>query len=419
MDQQLQKEINQTLQIKKFSAYGFLKNLKFFEPYLVIYLLGNGYSLFQVGLLYSVREIITYLFEIPSGIIADYYGRKKELYMCFSFYIVSFILFFMGHTFAVIVVAMMFFGLGEAFRSGTHKAMIYTYLEERGWAKHKAYVYGRTRSFSLIGSAISSILAIALILNIPSSRYIFLASIVPYLLDLLLIMSYPSSLDFSGKKLGKSLSSVVIGNHLKDIYSRPMLRRILLNSSLFEAIFKSVKDMIQPILEVVIITSGILIVQDMTPDENLKIILGFSYGCIYIFSAMASKRAYLLKKISNSGTLLNGIYMALAGSMAMLYFIIEQQQTILIVVMFLLLYILRDIRKPIFVDACDDYMDKHQRATVLSIESQMKALFTVILAPMVGLVADTVGIGYVMIGLSLVMLILFVGVKVINRPLKE
>jgi len=27
---------------------------------------------------------------------------------------------------------MIFFGLGEAFRSGTHKAMIYGYLEEKG-----------------------------------------------------------------------------------------------------------------------------------------------------------------------------------------------------------------------------------------------------------------------------------------------
>ena len=27
--------------------------------------------------------------------------------------------------------AMAFFGLGEAFRSGTHKAMIYTYLERK------------------------------------------------------------------------------------------------------------------------------------------------------------------------------------------------------------------------------------------------------------------------------------------------
>lgn len=85
MDKQLKNEINGSLQIKKFSAYGFLKNLKFFEPYLVIYLLGSGYSLFQIGLLYSIREMITYIFEVPSGIIADYYGRKKNFICVFHF----------------------------------------------------------------------------------------------------------------------------------------------------------------------------------------------------------------------------------------------------------------------------------------------------------------------------------------------
>lgn len=414
MDKQLKHEINGTLQIKKFSAYGFLKNLKFFEPYLVIYLLGNGYSLFQIGLLYSIREIITYIFEVPSGIIADYYGRKKELYMCFSFYIISFILFFIASSFWMVIVAMAFFGLGEAFRSGTHKAMIYSYLEEKNWSGHKAYVYGRTRSFSLLGSAVSSVLAIVLILNIPSSKYIFLASIIPYILDLFLIMTYPGSLDKSGKKKKKNVTFKDVRDHLGEIYRRPLLRRIILNSSLFESIFKSVKDLIQPILEAVILTSGLLVVQQMTPDENLKVILGVSYGCIYIFSAMASKRAYLLKNYVSSGRLLNGVYILLAVCMAGLFFIIENQQTLLIIIIFLCLYILKDIRKPIFVDACDDYMEKHQRATVLSIESQMKALFTVVLAPLVGFLADTVGISYVMLGLSGLMLVSFMAVRVVK-----
>ena len=66
-------------QIKKFCLYGFFKNLTFFEPYLLIYLMGLGLSLFEVGLLFAIREAITYVFEVPSGIIADHYGKKKEL----------------------------------------------------------------------------------------------------------------------------------------------------------------------------------------------------------------------------------------------------------------------------------------------------------------------------------------------------
>ena len=155
------KRIKRDLLIWKFGFYGLFKNLQFFEPYLLIYLLSMKLCLFQIGLLYSIREIITYIFEIPSGILADHYGKKTELLICFIWYIISFIFFFLGMNFYIISVAMVFYGLGEAFRSGTHKSMIYSYLEQKGWFEHKTFVYGRTRSFSLIGSSISAFISIA------------------------------------------------------------------------------------------------------------------------------------------------------------------------------------------------------------------------------------------------------------------
>lgn len=141
--------IKKNNQIKKFCLYGFLKNLMFFEPYLYIYLIQVMHlSLFQIGTLFSIRGIIIYIFEVPSGIFADQYGKKTELMICFIFYIASFFFFFLGGSYAIVAVAMVFFGLGEAFRSGTHKAMIYAYLEQKDWFEHKTFVYGRTRSFS-------------------------------------------------------------------------------------------------------------------------------------------------------------------------------------------------------------------------------------------------------------------------------
>lgn len=66
------------LQIIKFGMYGLLKNLRFFEPFLLLYLIQSGLSLFQIGLLYSIREATMYIFEIPSGVIADRYGKKMN-----------------------------------------------------------------------------------------------------------------------------------------------------------------------------------------------------------------------------------------------------------------------------------------------------------------------------------------------------
>ncbi len=158
-------EIKKDRQIIKFCFYGFLKNLRFFEPFLVIYLLSMDLSLFKIGLLYSIREITNYIFEVPSGMFADNYGKRTELSLCFIIYIISFVFFFIGGEFWVFVIAMFFFGLGEAFRSGTHKAMILSYLEEKGWFSFKGLVYGRTRSYSLIGSSLSAFLSIVFVLG--------------------------------------------------------------------------------------------------------------------------------------------------------------------------------------------------------------------------------------------------------------
>jgi MFS family permease len=187
--------IKKDVQIWKFCFYGFFKNLKFFEPYLLIYLLGMKLSLFQIGLLFAVREGVTYFFEVPSGIIADHYGKKKELLLCFIFYIVSFVFFFWSANLFILLLAMIFFGLGEAFRSGTHKAMILSYLEHKGWFEYKGFVYGRTRSYSLLGSSISAFISIIFVLNLPAMRWIFLVCIVPYVIDFILIASYPDYLD--------------------------------------------------------------------------------------------------------------------------------------------------------------------------------------------------------------------------------
>jgi len=61
----------------KFSAYGFLKNLRFFDPFLLLFFREMGMSFFQIGILFSVREIARAVMEIPSGVLADWFGRKR------------------------------------------------------------------------------------------------------------------------------------------------------------------------------------------------------------------------------------------------------------------------------------------------------------------------------------------------------
>ncbi len=397
MEEILKSAIDKDFQIRKFSLYGFFKNLKFFEPYLLIYLNANGLSLFQIGILLSVREVIVNLFEIPSGIVSDMFGRKKALYLCFIFYILSFVAFFIGGRFAVFLLAMILFGLGEAFRSGSHKAMIYSYLEQHDWQEHKTYVYGKTRSVSLYGSAISSLLGIAIILSIPESKFIFLASTIPYILDFFLIISYPRTLDKSDNIKSKPLKEHFL--ELKNnIIQNKQLKVILVTTGMFESVLSSIKDYIQPILASLIVVSSIPFLDSLGKEDSIAIILGVIYAILNIFSAAASRNSFRIKEALGGKNALNVLYWAF--TVALIILGITVGNAIIVSILFILMNFFQNIRKPIYIDVIDKYMEKSQRATVLSIGSQFKSLFLIFLAPLVGFVADRYGMSVLMFFLA-------------------
>ena len=402
------KLIKKNNQIKKFCLYGFLKNLKFFEPYLYIYLIQVVHlSLFQIGTLFSIRGIIIYLFEVPSGIFADQYGKKTELMICFIFYIASFFFFFLGGSYAIVAIAMVLFGLGEAFRSGTHKAMIYSYLEQKGWFEHKTFVYGRTRSFSLIGSSLSAFAAIFLIIKLPRMQWIFLFSIIPYILDFLLIWSYPDTLN---EQVESNISIKIFFTYsikqLKNVFADRYLRNVVVSSSLFDAIFKVLKDYIQPILKDIILVSGIYIIASMEATTQLKIILGLIYGVMYIFSSLVSRNVYRLNFKFNSDKLMDISFDILGIVFFIMFFAIKSKIMLVVILLYFSLYLLKDGRRPLAVDVFGDYMKRDERATVMSIESQVGSLFMIVLAPLFGCIADRFGIAtlFFIVGLSILVL---------------
>lgn len=408
MGKRIEKEILLDSQIKKFSLYGLFKNLKFFEPYLLIYLLSRGINLLQIGILISIREIVVNVFEIPSGFIADYFGKRKELCSCFLFYIISFIAFYFTNSFYIAVIAIVFFGLGEAFRSGTHKAMIFTYLEHKDWAIYKTFVYGKTRSMSLIGSAISSLLAIVLVLSLPATKWIFLISILPYILDFVLILSYPKFLDKSNDN-NKIKFTHYLKKISKSIYKNIKLKKLINGNAIYEGCITSIKDMIQPILEGLIIANSILLISSLNVEQNVKVILGFIYFVINILSSFASRNSYRLSNKLGKKQTLNILYIGLIIIFGSTWFFISNH--IIVALLFVLINLFLNVRKPIFIDVIDDNMNKEERATVLSISSQIKSLFIIVIAPLIGYIALNFGFEIVML--------MLVGILLISFPLTK
>lgn len=379
----IKQEIKKDVQIKKFSFYGFFKNLKFFEPYLVIYLLSKSINLFQIGILMSIKEITSNVLEIPSGIMADKLGRKTTLLISFLIYIVSFVMFFLTTNFIISIIAMVLLGGADAIRSGTNKSMIYTYLEEKNWSKYKTYVYGKTRSYSNFGLAISSILSIFIILNVPADSYIFLISIIPYAIDFFLVLSYKNSLNFSSEI---NTDKFNFKKFLKEFIGMKHARYMMAFNALFDGSVDLIKTLIQPIISASIMIYSIKIISNYSLEENVKIYLAIIYFVIYITSAVFSRSSYYFASKNKSFYVLK-VYDIILFVIVLLL-ALSLKNVIFVCLVLTALFVFKNLRKPLYNASLDDYIDKSKRATYLSVSSQITSLFVIVLSPILGYVAD-------------------------------
>ena len=186
--------------LARFSLYGFLKNLRLFEAFLVLALRERGLSFLDIGGLIAVRAVATNVLEIPSGALADALGRRRCMVASMVAYIGAYLLLGLAGHYAWLALGMALFGVGDAFRSGTHKALIYTWLRAQGRAAERTRVYGFTRSWSKVGSAVSSLVAGGLVFFTGSYQSVFLLSVVPAALNLVNLATYPAWLD--GERAG-------------------------------------------------------------------------------------------------------------------------------------------------------------------------------------------------------------------------
>ncbi|MHA1753140.1 MAG: MFS transporter [Candidatus Helarchaeota archaeon] len=417
---EIHKAIMKSKLVWKFCFYGFLKNLKFFEPYLLLILFNLGYNLFEIGILIMIIEATTYSFEIPSGILSDKFGKKRILQFCFIFYCISFGFYYFGFNllaanFLILIGASFFFGLGEAFRSGTHKAMILTWAEKEGYSEYITFVYGRTRSFSLIGEAISGVLSVIFILAIqlPPNGTIFLITIIPYIIDFILITSYPKYMNEHKKYKERKLKEFINGiKNLKIVFSNKKLNRALLSSTIYDSIFKVIKDYIQPIMKLyfgMVILFFILNPTTEQIDFYTSVILGFLYTIFYLISSFASKYAYKFNyKIKNTKRSMDILFDLFGIALLLIGIFSLSNLIIMVIITYLIVYILFNVRRPIIIDYLSSVMEKDQRASILSIESLIKSIFTFIFAPLFGFFADYTSIPILFISL-------FICIIIINR----
>lgn len=394
------------LQYRKFTSYGFLRNLRFFEAFLLLFLLDKGMSYSQIGILYAIKEIVLNLCEIPSGIMADAWGRKYTLAGSFIVFIVSFVVFYFSSDFVLFIFAFALFGMADAFRTGIHKAMMTDYLEINGWLEYRTAYYGNTRAWSQRGLAVSSLVAGFIVFFAGSYQSIFLYSIVPYLLNFLLLLSYPHVLNRALKK-GKTKRSKQIGITLKNFFEtikQPRVFTLITNSAAHTAYQKSVKDYVQPAMVAAIVLLPFF--ENVEIKQKNGLFIGLIYFVIYLVTSQASKSAGSVKnnklKWASNLSFLLGLS---AGIFVGLFYKLEFWW--ITIVMFAIIFIVENFRKPVVTSRVAESVPNAILASVLSVQSQLKTIIAVVLSLTLGFFSDWFGVGIALLSVSFLLGLLY------------
>ncbi len=394
--------------ITRFSLYGFLKNLDFSEPFLILFYLSIGLNYLQIGVLVSFQNICVNIMEIPSGALADIYGRKSSMIVSLVSYIFAFTIFAFSNSYPPLFAAIFFYSIGEAFRTGTHKAMIFDWLRQNNRMDEKTRVYGFTRSWSKYGSAVSVIIATVIIIFSKDYRWIFIFSIIPYIAGVWNIACYPEYLN-NKQKQKMSIKEIFIHTFrsVKKAFVEKKIRKLIVQSMGFEGVFDVTKGYLQPILQAEAVLLAVLFT--LHEKESTAVVVGIVYFILHLISAEASKRAHLFQEKFNSDK--SAIrFMILAGfiltftSSAGLYF----KFFIAAIAAYIIYYLIQNLWRPILVAQYDDLAESSEQATILSIESQAKTVGITILAPVAGYLADIYGISASMILFAGLMLLLWI-----------
>jgi MFS family permease len=132
------------------------------SAFMVVYFRNFGLSLFQTSLLFAMIPLFMILFEIPTGAIADLYGRKFSVLIGTIILGITIISIFFLTNFYALLFAFAMIGIGNTFSSGAKEAWITDLIKK----EKKDFLLGyfaKSSSMESFGLVLSGIIGALLV----------------------------------------------------------------------------------------------------------------------------------------------------------------------------------------------------------------------------------------------------------------
>lgn len=144
--------------INLLKAYRFAGSLMFILPVIVPYWQSKGLSQAEIGWLQTAFTAIVLIMQLPTGRLADKYGRRRLVIVGTILSSLGFVCYALAQNFAGMLLAEVILGLGTSARSGADLALLRSELEKTDEVKSEKRTIGLLSSFSAAGELISAII---------------------------------------------------------------------------------------------------------------------------------------------------------------------------------------------------------------------------------------------------------------------
>lgn len=370
----------------------------------------NPLQLILVG---TTLELACFIFEIPTGIVADVYSRKLSIVIGGVLTGVGFILEGSISSFVFVLVAQIVWGLGSTFISGSLEAWIAE--EEKNKDLDEIYIKGAQAGQigAFIGIVLSTVIA-----NFSVRLPIIVSGVLFIILALFLWLYMPEN-NFKPSAPGdlNTFKKMVytFKSGLKFVKSKSIIM-ILLAVTLFYGLSSEGYDRL----------SNAHFLQDTTLPKlgNLSSVTWFGIfgilGMILSFIVMH----FMAKNLKNEDNRKNGKLLLCINILyisSMLIFALTKNFSLMLIA-YLATNTFRIINEPIFSAWLNGHIDDNSRATVLSINGQMNSLGQILGGPIIGIIATNISVSIGIACTSLLVtpvLVLYIVAMIIDKKVDD
>ena len=356
--------------IWKSYVFQFLYSFQLWWPIWVLYLTDyRGFSLTQVGTLEALFWLVIILSQVPTGAIADRFGRKTSLMLAGGFTTAAILVFGIAANYWIVLVSYVAWGVGLTFSSGADSALVFDSLKavgrERDYQRVAGIGWGALSLGTLAGLLAGAPVAAATNLAVP-----VVLSAVTCGLAIVVAASFAEPPIHEGERPGYRELIVASG---RTIWRSPSVRSMLLLAALLMSSINATIIFSQPFLD--------------QHDVSLRL-LGVAQTPMRIAGIIGALAAYRLTASLGLRWTLVGTALITTASYALLggwdsVFAFSATVTILLA---------NGVIAPATTDYLNQRIPSAQRATILSARQLIASIIIAAFLPGLGAIADRVSL---------------------------